>query len=899
MSLKDQLRKGLLVILAVIIIFIILISKSYIDLDSFVMEKLPRNIGLARQYERVANQWHLIGQQAQNIVRDSYKNQDSTAWQDEIEKAFDKIEKNLTDKEHKDKAREIRTEYSHYINNFGSLERLVKNRNDIHNKNTAKRSNAAKSMRSEIEALMKSFKDMLSNMQKSVKSQDFQESLDSGASSLLEKIKRIETDLIVSEKEVSIYLNANPNNPVTGKNTRKNSSNRVEQRLRSILHLIERSKKETKNPVQKRVLTNIGTSVKSFSTSFSNLRNVIEESDSDVTELEDQIITLYTNLEDLEQHGIELASKEAEYFWEKIDAVSNEQIEHEHNTYKLIGIFLALVFIGCIYLTVRMPRSISDPLRKLSKQIAGFSLDSKFLDLPDSEISEIDSLGKDFSKMAKNLVTQGRANTKNLAYMADFTSIISNLHEASWDHLEEEAEESVIKIMNSLKDSCPKIDHIKVMVKKQDKDPDTGEVLREYFRRLSDPVFSDKFKETKEYAEYCHSIGYMDLKEYKKYCEANGISDNYPPNLDETLPIGEDSEESLSNYYYEEYNRSTNISYETLSNFFQSEISPNRISDNPILTNRSFERGLNGSVIVEKLIVPGREDDFGLLFVYFSDPDVKLSWQEIFLIKTMAGHVAFIVDTVSLLKDHDAKKFMDDQLIVAQEIQENLLPSRVPNIDGIKICKAWKPAAEVGGDYFDFFKLSRGRIGIVIADASGKNVTGAMLMTVLKTTLSTMSLSRMTPGEALSKANNIISGNITADKFITAMYIIIDPKSGEIELASAGHNPALISTSFGVDLKIDSKNAKGLPLGIMEDYPYDTISFKMNSKDMLIMYTDGVTESRNADDEEFEESGLRKFISKPRSIKEDTAKKLIEELEVFSAGVKQHDDITVITVEMI
>ena len=884
MSLKEQLRKGLLVILAVIAIFIIMTSKSYIDLDAFVMQKLPRNIGLARQYERVANYWHLVGQQAQNIVKDSYKTQNYKTWQNEIEKALDLIDKSVNDKIHKDKAREIKTEYSHYTKLFGNLERLVNNRNDIQSRNTAKRRAAAKNMQTDIEVLMKSFKDMLANLQKSVKSQEFKDSLDSGAASLLEKIKRIETDLVVSEKEVSLYLHVNSDNPTVAKNARKNSTIRVDQRLRSILHLIERSKKETQHPVPKRVLSTIGASVKNFSISFSNLRNIIEASDSDVLELDDQIVSVFSNLEDIEQHGIDLASKEAEFYWERIEAVSNEQIEEGRNTYKLIGVFLTLVLFGGIYLIFALPQKISKPLNDLSKQIAGFSLDSKFLDIPDSDITEIDSLGKDFAKMAKNLVNQGRINARNLGYMANFPSVINKLHGSAWNK-EEQKEEAVISIMKSLMTNCPKIDHVKVMVKKQDKDPETGAVLREYFCRLGDPIFSEKFTQTEEYKEYCNSIGFKNLI----------------LSLEETLPIGDDAEESLSNYYYEDYNRS-NISIETLQHIFQSEVTPNRISDNPILRNRSFERGLNGSLIVEKLIVPGREDevrikdDCGLLFVYFSDPEIKLSWQEIFFIQIMAGHIAFIIDTASLLKDHDVKKFMDDQLIVAQEIQENLLPSGVPQIDGMRICKAWKPAAEVGGDYFDFFKLSRGRIGIVIADASGKNVTGAMLMTVFKTTLSTMNLSRLTASEALTKANNIISSNITSDKFITAMYIIIDSKTGEVELASAGHNPAYIASGIGQPLA--AKNAKGMPLGIMEDYPYTSIKFTLNPKDLLLMYTDGVTESRNIDEQEFGESGLRKFLCKPRSSKEDTAKKLITVLDEFSEGTRQHDDITVITVEL-
>mgnify|MGYP006916124356 CR=1 FL=1 len=170
MSLKEQLQRGLLAALAVIIIFIIMTSKSYIDLDAFVMEKLPQNIELARQYEKIANYWHLIAQQAQNLVKDSYKTVDYKPWEEKIEKALSIIAKANLDKTHRDKANELRHEYSHYTKSFASLERLIINRNNIHNQNTAKRSAAAKSVRTEIDVLMKNFKEMIADLQKSVKS---------------------------------------------------------------------------------------------------------------------------------------------------------------------------------------------------------------------------------------------------------------------------------------------------------------------------------------------------------------------------------------------------------------------------------------------------------------------------------------------------------------------------------------------------------------------------------------------------------------------------------------------------------------------------------------------------------------------------------------------------------
>ena len=229
---------------------------------------------------------------------------------------------------------------------------------------------------------------------------------------------------------------------------------------------------------------------------------------------------------------------------------------------------------------------------------------------------------------------------------------------------------------------------------------------------------------------------------------------------------------------------------------------------------------------------------------------------------------------------------------MAKEVQDNLLPAGVPYIKNIKITKINVPAAEVGGDYYDFFDLRDGKIRIVIADASGKNVPAAIVMTVFKTTLSTMDLSSLTAAEVLTKANNIIEKNITSDRFITAMYVVMDYRNGEVELSSAGHNPAFLVSKDG---ETKSQNVSGIPLGIMNNYTYSSIKFKMSEGDILWMYTDGVTEARNLDGKEFGEVNLKAFISNYSG--DNASEDLLKNLNEFVSNAHQHDDITAVTLE--
>ena len=158
-----------------------------------------------------------------------------------------------------------------------------------------------------------------------------------------------------------------------------------------------------------------------------------------------------------------------------------------------------------------------------------------------------------------------------------------------------------------------------------------------------------------------------------------------------------------------------------------------------------------------------------------------------------------------------------------------------------------------------------------------------------------MELNHMSAGEVLSRANRIIAKNITNDRFITAMYAIIDSGTGKVELASAGHNPAFVSSGRGHDLILREKSVKCLPLGILEDYEYQSITFDLIPGDLLLLYTDGVTEARNTEEEEFGESRLKRFLSRPRGA--NPAEDLLKEIYDFSRLAMQHDDITAVTIE--
>lgn len=878
MSLQQRLARGIFAVLGVILVFMVLTSMSYWDIEGFVNKILPVNITIARSYERLAAGWTQLGE----VLIEGLKSgpvdidTDNSGKILELEQIIGKIETLISDQQRLEKIRQIKLLFASFSRQLTSYDLLVKSRNRILRKNSDRRAKAVEGLQSDVLSLLDRFKSMMADLNTTLKNPDFQASL-GHTSSLMEKISRIEKDLILAETEVALYLSLKKEKDSASNKSGKSSASRVESRLRAILFLLDRSIQESTTTLHKRVLSQVESKIRSFFESFTKLRNILEAPESELLETEDQLHRLQSNLTEIKQKGTAGALEEAEFFWNRIFSISDQLMSHADRNYKLILAFLGLVLVVGVFLGFAFPRAVGGPLKKLSNEISNFKLGSEALQIPKSDISEIDTLGKTFMMMAERLNLQAEVNRNYLESIHSLAHVYRELHETETrvDSPTERLEKAVNLVLQQLITQCPKIDLVKIMVLQTD--PETGE---EFFIRLGEPEFSEKFKESNEFKPYCESVGY--------------VCDDPQASSEEKLPV----ETGLTGWYFDNY-PGIKTGAEDAS-FFQPIYSPSLISQNPILTSRNHEKGLNGSLVTELLNVPGDNDDQeqrsrGLLFVYFLAPETKLSWQEIFFIQIIASQIASIIETDTLLQEHDQKKIIDDQLNMAREIQENLLPQTVPAIAGMRINRINKPAAEVGGDYFDFFSLGKNRIGVVIADASGKNVPAAIIMTVFKTTLSTMELEHMSAGEVLSRANNIIAKNITNDRFITAMYAIIDSESGKVELASAGHNPAFVASGRGHDLILREKSVKCLPLGILEEYKYQSISFDLIPGDLLLLYTDGVTEARNTEDEEFGESRLKRFLSRPRGT--NPAEDLLKEIQNFSRLAMQHDDITAVTIE--
>lgn len=268
---------------------------------------------------------------------------------------------------------------------------------------------------------------------------------------------------------------------------------------------------------------------------------------------------------------------------------------------------------------------------------------------------------------------------------------------------------------------------------------------------------------------------------------------------------------------------------------------------------------------------------------------------EISAIETFSDYSAIAIENSRLLQESIEKERLERELDVARAMQQKLLPQELPNVEELEISCVFIPAFEVGGDYYDFFPREDGSIGFTIADVSGKGITAAFIMAELRGIFGSLTTMKKNPKEVLYLSNSNLWRTLDSKSFVTALFGNIDSKSGILTLARAGHVPALLIR----DNQITEITPQGLALGMNYEKFFEEaleeVTLQLQENDLLVLFTDGVTEAQNAKRQEFGREALKRIIlqtaDKPVDI---IAKKILEEITVFSEESPQHDDITMV-----
>jgi len=245
------------------------------------------------------------------------------------------------------------------------------------------------------------------------------------------------------------------------------------------------------------------------------------------------------------------------------------------------------------------------------------------------------------------------------------------------------------------------------------------------------------------------------------------------------------------------------------------------------------------------------------------------------------------------------KQAMEKELEIASRIQESLLPKQFPEMEKYEAASFYKPAKEIGGDYYDVIKLSDHRFGIVMADVSGKGVPAALIMTMLRGILNIEAMLNPDPVKTLISLNNGLLGRVKGNIFATIFYAVLDTKAHTIEMASAGHHETLFySNARGA---VECYCPKGAAIGILKGAQFEArlekITVTAQKGDRLLLFTDGISEARAASGARYGMERAQKELLKNRSMASaEILNALIRDVEIFTGGSEQSDDIAVLAI---
>lgn len=304
--------------------------------------------------------------------------------------------------------------------------------------------------------------------------------------------------------------------------------------------------------------------------------------------------------------------------------------------------------------------------------------------------------------------------------------------------------------------------------------------------------------------------------------------------------------------------------------------------------SKKFILADNEVIVISPLVV--KEKQLGVIYV-IEDKNKLIDLDEE-TISALVIQVSIAINNAQIYSELIVKERMSNELDVASRIQKKILPADVDEIFGLEIAQCFEPAKEIGGDYYDYTILDDNVFSITIADVSGKGVPAAFLMALGRSVLRTLTLTGdFAPNENLNELNKIIYSDITEDMFITMMHSKYNKENKTLYYSNAGHNPLVVYRASTDSIELHT--VKGVAIGFLEEYKYRQGEIQLNKGDIVIFYTDGITEAENSNKEMFGLERLKEVIynNKNKSPKE-LRKVILESINRFRKDYEQTDDLT-------
>ncbi|HAK06835.1 MAG TPA: hypothetical protein DCO65_06155 [Spartobacteria bacterium] len=323
----------------------------------------------------------------------------------------------------------------------------------------------------------------------------------------------------------------------------------------------------------------------------------------------------------------------------------------------------------------------------------------------------------------------------------------------------------------------------------------------------------------------------------------------------------------------------------------------NELSEAPELA-KLRDTSLGAASMMVSALLYGKQN-MGVLAVANGPMGASFSQSDFVVFKSIAEQSAFALYNAIIYSEANEKKRLDHDLEIARDIQRILLPSEAPSVNGFEISGINIPARQVSGDYFDYIKVDDERLGVAIADVSGKGVPASLIMAICRSVLRSQATQNPSPADVLQKVNRQLYPDIKEDMFISMAYLILDHAHNGVILSRAGHDAPLLYKSSSQT--VTPLKPPGMVLGIDSGNVFDRltsdVAVPLERDDCLVLYTDGVTEAIDTEGNEF---GLERVIQSLRASAMNGASaivtRLIDDLRNFVGSHPQNDDITLIAI---
>ncbi len=299
-----------------------------------------------------------------------------------------------------------------------------------------------------------------------------------------------------------------------------------------------------------------------------------------------------------------------------------------------------------------------------------------------------------------------------------------------------------------------------------------------------------------------------------------------------------------------------------------------------------------------RLIVPLHDSKGTLGFIGLA-PKVSgfsYNYEDMTTLNILGNQLTTALTNVWLYQESLEKQRLEKEMTLARQIQNDLLPKALPCSDRFEFAAFTEPARHVGGDYYDFLNTARNTIGVVVADASGKGMPAALMISQLQATLRSEVRHDRSLSEIIANANYLIATSSSPEKFVTLFYAELDSETLKLSYCNAGHNYPFVIHKDG---KIEYLETGGLLVGAFESAKYEYDTFQLSPGDLVFFYTDGLNEAHDKKDEEYGEVRLVEFVKKSKSLSpQKLTESVISEVRGFSKGRSAEDDMTVVVLKI-